>query len=199
MLVAAVLAAGRSTRMGADKLLLPLGDRPILRHVVDAVAGVQPAEILVITSPTGAPSLATAIDGSAARAVVNARAAEGMGTSIACAARSLPEGTDALLLAQGDQPLVSTAALARLIECFVAGCKSYVAARYGDLVTTPVVFDRSLFGELRALGGDRGARRVLEQHRDDGDVVDLPLWMSLDVDDQEGYRRVRELWPPADA
>jgi CTP:molybdopterin cytidylyltransferase MocA len=45
MLIAAVLAAGRSARMGTNKLLLPLGNRPILRHVVEAAAGLDPHEL----------------------------------------------------------------------------------------------------------------------------------------------------------
>ena len=199
MLIAAVLAAGRSARMGTNKLLLPLGDRPILRHVVEAAAGVDPRELLVIAAEPQKAVVAGALAGTTARIVVNARAAEGIGTSIACAAASLPPGTSKLVLLQGDQPLVSTSALERLIDRARSQGRAWVAARYGDVVTTPVVFDAALFAELRTLDGDRGAKRVLDRNRDAGEEVDLPEWMGLDVDDPEGYRRVQELWPPPDA
>ena len=199
MLIAAVLAAGRSARMGTNKLLLPLGDRPILRHVVEAVTSVAPHELLVIVAEPQKAAVAEALAGTPARIVVNARAAEGIGTSIACAAASLPPGTSKLVLLQGDQPLVSTSALERLIDRARSRGGAWVAAKYGGVVTTPVVFDVELFGELRTLDGDRGARRVLDRHRDAGHEVELPEWMGLDVDDPEGYRRVQELWPPPDA
>jgi molybdenum cofactor cytidylyltransferase len=199
MLIAAVLAAGRSARMGTNKLLLPLGDRPILRHVVEAAAGVNPDELLVIAAEPQKAAVAGALAGTPARILVNARAAEGIGTSIACAAASLPPGTSKLVLLQGDQPLVSTSALERLIDRAQSQGRAWVAARYGHLVTTPVVFDAALFAELRTLDGDRGAKRVLDRHRDAGKEVDLPEWMGLDVDDPEGYRRVQELWPAPDA
>jgi molybdenum cofactor cytidylyltransferase len=197
MLIAAVLAAGRSARMGTNKLLLPLGDRPILRHVIDAAAGVGPHELLVIAAESQKVAVADALAGTATRIVVNPRAAEGIGTSIACAAVSLPPKASRLVLLQGDQPLVSTSALVRLIDR--ARSRAWVAAKYGDVVTTPVVFDAALFAELRALDGDRGAKRVLDRHRDAGEEVELPEWMGLDVDDPEGYRRVQELWPPPEA
>ena len=196
MLIAAVLAAGRSARMGTNKLLLPLGDRPILRHVVETAAGVDPRELLVIAAEAQQAALAAALAGTAARIVVNARAAEGIGTSIACAAASLPPGSSKLVLLQGDQPLVSASALGRLTNRARLQARAWVAAKYGEVVTTPVVFDRALFAELRTLDGDRGAKRVLDRHRDSGEEVVLPEWMGLDVDDPDGYRRVQELWPP---
>lgn len=196
MLIAAVLAAGRSARMGTNKLLLPLGERPILRHVVDAAAGVAPDELLVIVAEPQKAAVVEALAGTPARIVVNAHAAEGIGTSIACAATSLPPGASKLLLLQGDQPLVSTSALERLIDRARSPGRAWVAAKYGDVVTTPVVFDATLFAELRTLGGDRGAKRVFDRHRDAGEDIELPEWMGLDVDDPEGYRRVQELWPP---
>jgi molybdenum cofactor cytidylyltransferase len=197
-LVAAILAAGRSTRMGKDKLLLPLGERPLVAQVVEAVTTVRPQEILVIVNADNAAAIASAVDAPGVRIVVNPRATQGMGTSIACAAASLPDATDALIVLQGDQPLVSAEAMRQLAERFRTAGKAYVAARYGRLVTTPVVFARSVFAELCTLEGDRGARRILERHRDDGDVVDLPAWMALDADDPDGYRRLLERWRQAD-
>ena len=180
--------------MGKDKLVLPLGERPLVARVADAVAAVRPQEILVIVNAENAAAIGSVVDAPGTRIVVNPRATEGMGTSIACAAASLPEATTALIVSQGDQPLVSGDAMSQLVERFRSAGKAFVAARYGELVTTPVIFSPTMFAELRALEGDRGARRLLERYRDDGEVVDLPLWMALDADDPEGYRRIVEHW-----
>ena len=182
--------------MGRAKLLLPLGGVPLIRRVVDALGRIEAAEIVTIVRQEQEAAMREALDETPTRIVVNPDADRGMGTSIACAVRALSAGTECLLLAQGDQPLLSTAAFAAIVENLSTGV-AYVAARYGELMTTPVAFARPLFHELAALDGDRGARSVLDAHRDEGVFLDLPEWMGLDVDDEAGYRRVRELWPPS--
>ena len=53
---AIVLAGGRSSRFGRDKLREPLGGRSLLDHAIAAVRPVA-TEVLVITAPLGAPAV----------------------------------------------------------------------------------------------------------------------------------------------
>ena len=189
-----VLAAGSARRMNAQKLLLEVGGRPLVRTVAEEAAAAGLAEILVVASAASARLLTDALAGLDLRIVENPRALEGMGTSVAAGAAEVSDDKDALLLLQGDQPLVARSMLRRLIEAWQPTRPPFVASRYDDLVTTPVLFDAGVFPELRELAGDRGARSVLDRHKDRGRIVGFPAWRGADVDTPEDYRRVRELY-----
>ncbi|MBI2964229.1 MAG: nucleotidyltransferase family protein [Deltaproteobacteria bacterium] len=189
----AILAAGSARRMRADKLLLDLAGTPIVRRIAEQALAAELGELLVIVRAENSAAVAAALRPLAVRIVANARAEQGMGTSIALAAASLRPQAEALLLLQGDQPLVGRDMLEALVARWRSGAGAFVASRFGDLVTTPVLFARELFAELRALDGDRGAKAVLERHRERGAVIDFPAWRGADVDTPEDYRRVRGL------
>lgn len=186
---AAILAAGRSKRMGRNKLVLPLGDRAIVRWVADEVVAIASSKVLVVVRPEGRQAIAESLDRHSVTIIENPRADEGMGTSIARAAEFLSGTAEPFLLLQGDQPFVSSSALRELADRFAASEPAFAASRYDGLVTTPVLFSAPLAAELCELEGDRGARDILRSHWGRGMVVDLPAWMGLDVDDEEAYRR----------
>jgi molybdenum cofactor cytidylyltransferase len=191
---AALLAAGGARRMGRQKLLLEVDGQAIVRRVAAEIVALSPREVLVVVSPAGGEAIAAALRGLPIRIVVNERAQEGLGTSIAAAASSVAPSAEAMLLVQGDQPLVDRAMLEVLIGEWRDVRAPFVASSYAGIVTTPVVFSRDVFGELRALGGDRGARAVLERHTSTGRVVAFPVERGSDVDTPADYRRILELW-----
>ena len=188
-----VLAAGSARRMNGNKLLLDVGGRPLVRFAVEEAVAANLAEVLVVVSDANAHVIGEAIADIHVKVVTNARSTEGMGTSVACAAACISPDSNALLLLQGDQPLVARTMLRRLIECWEAESPPFVASRYDELVTTPVLFDKSLFKELAALDGDRGAKTLLDKHKKKGKTVGFPTWRGADVDTPEDYRRVRDL------
>jgi molybdenum cofactor cytidylyltransferase len=190
---AAVLAAGAARRMGRQKLLLEIDGQAIVRRVAGEVAALSPGEVLVVVAAADQGAIAAVLDGLPVRIVVNERAEEGLGTSIAAAAASVAPGAEAMLLVQGDQPLVDRSMLEALVDEWRRARPPFVASSYDGIVTTPVVFARSVLGELRALGGDRGARAVLERHRGEGRVVVFAAERGSDVDTPEDYRRALEL------
>lgn len=191
---AAILAAGRSKRMGRNKLLLRLGERTIIAHVADAVATVSPDTLYVVARPESAQPIADALAPHVVTILENPRAEEGMGTSIARVADELRDTDVPLLLVQGDQPFIDRLALRQLVDHAAATQAAFVASRYGTQVTTPVLFSAALIPELRSLEGDRGARDVLRNHWSAGAILDFPSWVGLDVDDEDGYRQASALW-----
>lgn len=194
MLIAAILAAGRSARMGVDKLFLPLGDDPVLLHVVRAVRGANPDEIWIVTRPENAERTQGMAAAENCRIVLNDRADEGIGTSISRAAAVASPAIEGLIVAQGDQPLVPPRVFASLVDRFRTKRPPFVACRYGDVITTPVIFDPTLLDELRALGGDRGARPILGRHAAHGEILEVAEEAGLDVDDADGYRRISRVF-----
>jgi molybdenum cofactor cytidylyltransferase len=191
---AALLAAGGARRMGRQKLLLEVDGQAIVRRVAAEIVALLAREVLVVVSPEGGEAIAAALQGLPIRFVVNERAREGLGTSIAAAASSVAPSAEAMLLVQGDQPLVDRSMLEVLIGEWRDLRGPFVASSFAGIVTTPVMFSRDVFGELRALGGDRGARAVLERHAGTGRVVAFPAERGSDVDTPDDYRRILELW-----
>src|SRR5205823_2397585 len=190
-ITAVVLAAGRASRMGREKLLLMLGGKQVVRHVVDTVRALDPLEIVVVVNPRNRAPIARALDGVAVRLVCNERFEEGMGTSISLGTRSVRDETEALLLVQGDQPLVTIEMLHALVDDWHDGQPDFVAASYAGLTTTPVLFCRRLFPRLAELAGDEGARRVLRRYH--GRTVAFPAWRGTDVDTDADYAHVQSM------
>lgn len=160
-LTVAVLAAGRSSRMGAqNKLTRPLEGRPLVAHAVDAAleAGVGPVHVV-----TGheAELVEAALAGRDLRFVRNLRFAKGMSTSLAAAVEAA-EGD--LLVMLGDMPDITADALRRLVETFrehdgerIVAARDAATGRRGN----PVIWPRAMFGQLAAIEGDKGARDLL--------------------------------------
>jgi molybdenum cofactor guanylyltransferase len=107
---AIVLAGGRSSRFGRDKLTEPIDGRPLLEHAVAAVQAVA-TEVIVVVAP------AATIDAPAgARLVHDAQAFEGPLAGLAAGLAALDPGVDRAVVVAGDMPHLAPAVLGRLIE-----------------------------------------------------------------------------------
>src|SRR5262245_33179721 len=104
-LAAILLAAGFSRRMGGEnKLLKPLGGRPLVAHAIDTVSKLGLGQMVVVLGQS-AEALAPLLPGDAT-AVRNPRSAEGMGTSLATGAAALDAAMAGVFVVLGDMPLV---------------------------------------------------------------------------------------------
>jgi molybdenum cofactor cytidylyltransferase len=187
-----ILAAGRASRMGREKLILMLGEKPVIWHVVKHVRDATLSDIVVVANPRNEHSIRHVLDGLNVRIVCNPSYEQGLASSIVAGVAEVRSDTDALLLVQGDQPFVSAEMLRHLVTEWCENETDFVAASYDDITTTPVLFGRALFGEMAALQGDVGARSVLKNHH--GRVIPFPAWHGTDLDTEDDYRRVQELW-----
>jgi molybdenum cofactor cytidylyltransferase len=168
--VGLLLAAGTATRFGSDKLQHPLphgvsiavqAARHLKAEMPRVVAAVRP----------DAAATARALEAESCEVVICERAAEGMGASLACAARAAGEA-DGYLVALADMPFVRRSTIAAVREALARGAllaAPYWRSRRGH----PVGFAGRLRGELEALGGDEGARRLLEAHA--AELVKVPV------------------------
>lgn len=183
-----VLAAGLSRRMGKAKLLLPLEGKALVRWSVE---GLLPhVGFVVVVTPPDDVALRQALAGLDVRFVVNPRSEAGQGTSIAAGAAALPAGTEAVVVALGDQPRLPAGLLADLLATFHRERKPIAAPVYQGTQATPVVFDASVFGELQALDGDAGARAVVRRDPARVAVLAVDGPMPPDVDTPEDYARL---------
>ncbi|MGZ3171606.1 MAG: nucleotidyltransferase family protein [Croceibacterium sp.] len=149
-LAIALLAAGGATRFGGGKLDADCAGRPLGRWALEAALAV-PHDRLAVVVGDPVPEFARGCE-----LLVNDKAADGLGTSAALAAR-WAAGSDALLIMLADMPLVSLSTLGKL-----ADAKGPAAVAYpGDRAGAPACFPAALFPALEALTGDSGAAQVL--------------------------------------
>ena len=179
-----LLAAGSARRFGADKLAAPCAGLPLAAHAAGAVMQTGlPA--LCITAPGPRPIWLP--DGIAA--LPNPLAAQGLGTSVAIAARAAAlRGAPGLLIHLADMPCVSSGLLLA-----VAGSGPLAACRHADgRPGVPALFPASRFAELAALTGERGAGALLAGATDVA-LIDCAAEDLLDVDTPEALARAEEV------
>lgn len=187
-----VLAAGRSTRLAGErpKQLLPCGGEAMVRRVARTALASQLREVLVVVGYQ-APAVRRALAGLDLVVVVNSDYAGGQSTSVRAGLRRVDPRARAAMFIPADQPLLSPRLIDRLIAAYGESPKPIAVATWKGRRGAPVVFDRSLFGELEGLAGDCGGRALLPRYADAIVAVaaDHPRELT-DVDTPEDYRRL---------
>jgi len=183
MVSAVVLAAGASTRMGTQKLLLPLDGEPLVRRAVRQVCEAGFDDVLVVLGSEHEKMLA-ALDGLRARHTINAQYASGMGSSFRTAVEHLPDSV-AAMFALADQPFVTTHGYRAVLDAYRQHAPAIVSVRYGEVMAPPHLFEREFFPELVAL--QHGARPVLQRHLERTLVLGFPPDLLVDIDTPEDY------------
>lgn len=181
----AVLAAGASRRLGHPKQLASQRGVPLVRWAAECARHSR-AHVSAVVVGAHVDSVCTALGPSPLAVLVNSDWEHGMATSIRVAVDwAERRDSDALLLTLCDQPLLSPTHLDRLISEFER-TGSPVASYYARRNAVPALFPRSLFGCLKQLSGDGGARRLLN----DGRLVRPIPWPDgeFDVDTIEAER-----------
>jgi molybdenum cofactor cytidylyltransferase len=191
VIAALILAAGRATRMGEAKVLLPLGGRTLLAHVI-AAARASRCEAVLVVAGAHAAEVRREAEAAGARVVDNLRYAEGMATSLAAGIAALPPDCEAAVVLLGDQPRIGPAAIDRLIEAYRATGKPMVFSHYGGASGAPALLARPLFADLAALTGDAGARALAVRWPHRAAEVALDPDEAWDVDTPDDLARLRQ-------
>jgi molybdenum cofactor cytidylyltransferase len=187
---AVVLAAGDSTRLGRNKLLLDLGGQAVVRRAVRAAidAALDPV-IVVLGHEEG--RVREELAGLPCEVLVNPDHARGAGTSLkAGVARVAATKAEALVLALADMPLVTAGMLATLVGRWHEAGARLVVSHYGDTQAPPNLFSRSLFHELLTVDDARSARPVIQRHSAEAVVVRWPTDALQDLDVDADYERL---------
>ncbi len=176
-IVGILLAAGRGTRFGGDKLWAPLGNASLdvpaatplgvaaATHLVaalpDAIAVVRPRDT----------QLAQRLCDSGLRIVECANADDGMGASLACGVAAAQDA-DGWVVALADMPWITPATIEAVAAAVAAGADIAAPAYRGER-GHPVGFARYHFASLAALTGDAGARSLIERFPDRLVLIDV--------------------------
>lgn len=185
-----ILAAGRSRRMGRPKQLLRYRGRTFLQHALDCAREAD-LDRLILVLGHEADAILEKTDVRGVEVVVNRDYGLGQSTSVI---RGLDAAgaCDGVLFQLGDQPLVESDTLNRIIGCFRKEGPGAVVPVYQGTRGNPALLGTCFFHQIRTLRGDTGPRRIL---RDDPDRVRLlPVedeGIVRDIDTPEEWARLR--------
>jgi CTP:molybdopterin cytidylyltransferase MocA len=186
---AAVLAAGGSQRFGRSKMLESIHGETLVRRATSLAR-----EVCGNCSILVAGHEATAVTAAAGNAphfvIVNDRYEQGIGGSIALAARAVSHVADALLLLLADQPLVTAHHLRALVSAWDGTDGAIMATAFSATMGPPVLFPHGTFDALGELTGDQGAKSLLQNSR--FDVRTIPFEdAAVDIDTPADLQELR--------
>jgi molybdenum cofactor cytidylyltransferase len=190
-IVAAILAAGLSRRLGRPKQLLDWHGVPLVRHSTQTMidAGVDRVGVIIGHQ---AAHVRLALAGLPVDLTMNPDFADGQGSSVACAARwALVQQADALVVGLCDQPLLQSAHVQQIIAAWRVSQPAVLVPRVNQQPTNPVVWSHGLCAELSTLTGEQGGRLLFQRG------VAIPTWYDMqapelleDIDSEEDYQRL---------
>jgi molybdenum cofactor cytidylyltransferase len=192
-IAAVVLAAGRSTRMGAvNKLIAEIGGKPLVRIAAEQALASRASPIIVVTGHQR-ERVEKALAGLPVRVVHNPNYAEGLGTSLKTGIAAVPDNADGAIVCLGDMPQINAALINQLIAAFDPERGALVVVpsidgRRGN----PVVWARRFFNDLTAIQGDIGARHLIGSYAEA--VIEVPVAGDAaltDVDTPESLSAVK--------
>ena len=187
-----ILAAGKSSRFGRDKMLTDLCGKPLIRYAIDSALGSSAFEIILVTNQEFSPM--RPVLPSEVRAIVNPNPANGMSSSIASGVQALASDSCSCVILVGDQPLVTSKMIDTLIELHRFKENRIIAYSFNNEIRNPVLFPRAYFQELSVLKGNSGARNVILKNLSNSELVHISEESSLlDVDDSHDYDIAKKL------
>ena len=187
-----ILAAGKSLRMGKNKLLLPFRGKPILQHVIDAAlhSSLSPL-ILVLGSDSDA--IRSHVDLGNITVIENKDFSCGYGSSLQVGLRALSDSCVGAMFLLGDQPLVTAQTIEELLLAFQKEPERWVAPSWNGQRGNPVITPASWFDRIFALKGDTGPREHLKDPSARLKLVDVDdRGVVFDIDSPEDYDRLNK-------
>lgn len=189
MICAIVLAAGLSSRMGVQKLLLPFGGKTVISHIVDQLLASTVSEVNVVVGHQ-AERISAELSGRAVSIVNNPNYKSGMLSSVRCGLQSLPEKCRAVMVVLGDQPSITSELIDKMLQSLAATEKSILVPLHKGKRGHPILFSSLYRDEILTQYDDVGLRGLLHGHCDD--IFELAVSTAsvlCDMDCPEDYRR----------
>ncbi len=163
---AILLAAGKSTRMGEPKLLLPFGDGTVLSKTIDNVLGCNVDEVIVVLG-ANVEKTRNIIADKPVKVVFNPDYSQGMSTSLICGLKQVSNRALRIMVALTDQPLIEKDTYNKLIKESLNSSKGITVPLFKAKRGNPIIFAARYRDEMLQLRGDVGGRELLKRHPED--------------------------------
>jgi molybdenum cofactor cytidylyltransferase len=156
---ALVLAAGESKRMGSPKMLLPFNGSTMIENVVSNILDSKVRNVLVVLGSSGV-EIEKLIRTKPVKYCYNENYKDGMLSSVICGIGNLPASFSAVVVYQGDQPLISSSTTDLLIEKHIFSGKGIVVPVYHSRRGHPVLIGGRYRDEVTKLSPSLGLRSL---------------------------------------
>ncbi|HET7212784.1 MAG TPA: nucleotidyltransferase family protein, partial [Terriglobia bacterium] len=184
VMAAVVLAAGESSRMGADKALLMYRGRTFLENIISVLRDAGITNIVVVLGHH-AELIQQRVDLSSVEVVVNQDYRRGQTSSLQAGLRVLaPDEPDGVVLCLVDHPVISADPVQKLIQRFRLSGKPVVIPQLNGKHGHPVLLGREVLSQIAALGAEQGADIVIHRYRPQTEFIEVTdPGILIDVDD----------------
>jgi molybdenum cofactor cytidylyltransferase len=192
---AVVLAAGKSERMGQNKLFLSLNGKALIDNILDALVAADIGEQVIVLGHKPEqviealkPRLRTL------KIAVNEAYEQGMTSSFQRGLQMLPY-VDAAFLVLGDEPIFDPNILKLMVQQMEnsQGKALIVSPIHKGKKGHPLLFHRQLFGEILSLNSSQTIREIVHRHLGQLFTIEAPQWTIMDIDTPEDYARISGL------
>lgn len=181
-----VLAAGASTRMKTQKMLLPFKGKTIIETVIDNALKVTDKVVVVLGSHK--EDISEKLAGKNVSLTINENYLQGMLSSVVCGFQNLPEKVDAVLVFLGDQPQVPCEAAEMVINNWEKTGKGIVIPTFSGKRGHPILIEARYKNEIENLDHEKGLRQLMEIRKNDILEVKCPFPEILrDIDTPKEY------------
>jgi molybdenum cofactor cytidylyltransferase len=194
---AVILAAGASSRMGRNKMLLPLEGESLVRRAAGRAVRARLSPVVVVLGHE-AEQAAAELAGLDVEIAMNPSYTGPTSGSLHRGLERLGPGVTAAVVLLADMVLVTEEMIRAMLQMAARTDAPLVVSRYGDVMAPPLLFRRGLFPELLAWTGEGCGKAVVKRHESEAVFVDWPLAALTDVDTPADLQTAERLVGSAD-
>jgi molybdenum cofactor cytidylyltransferase len=189
---AIVLAAGNSTRMGEQKVLLSFNGVTVIEHIVNKLANAALSEIIVVAGKD-AKGIRSALHEANAVVVENPDVERGMLSSVRIGIESLGGDVGGCLICLGDQPALQSSVIEAVVAAGAKSQSNIVVPEYRDRRGHPIYISHKYFANIMTSYDETGLRGLLQEFSDMVHGLSVEeSWILDDMDYPEDYQRELE-------
>ena len=184
-----ILAAGKSTRFGSNKLLFEISGKKLVERVVETSLASKASEVVVVVGFEKEKMLPI-LEGYQCKIIFNPEFENGQSSSVLAGAKSVKNEAGAIMILPGDMAYVSVEHINKVIDEYNSLPSSIVVASFDNKMGHPILFDRALFNEILNITEKRfGLKEVVDRHRAEIRRVEVgSAEILLDVDVPEDIK-----------
>lgn len=183
-----VLAAGKSTRMKENKLLLKLNGDTLIEHVVKVAKGSNADEVVVVLGYE-AMKIKEQLAKIGCKLAINENYMKGQSESVKVGLSAISSNAEAVMILPADVALIEPESINRVVEEYMRSKNRIVIASHQQQSGHPILLDRTLFPEVSRIDEDaQGLKAVINRHRAEINYVEVDTENVLtDIDTREEF------------
>ncbi|MGD9580669.1 MAG: NTP transferase domain-containing protein [Vampirovibrionia bacterium] len=189
-IVAIVMAAGLSSRMGKFKQLLPYKDKTVLTYILSELLASKVSNTYVVIGHNNQQVLEK-VSGYKVQTIYNPDYQEGMHTSVMCGVNAIDQDCDGFMVVLGDQPEISFNLVNSLIDYKQQSDKGIIIPSFNFKAGHPVVFDKKYIPLVSEINPESGLKSLVSANKHDIDYMNVTdESILIDIDTPSDYEKL---------